>query len=66
MSNKSSDPKSITDKLDELEQQLFNKPTDSKEEKIKQVRAAIESGEYEVDPGKIAEKMIDFESKLDN
>jgi anti-sigma28 factor (negative regulator of flagellin synthesis) len=30
------------------------------------VRAAIENGEYNVDPEKIAEKMIDFDSKLDD
>jgi flagellar biosynthesis anti-sigma factor FlgM len=64
---KKSNSKSAAAKLDDLEQQLFEKPaTDSSEEKIKQVRAAIESGEYNVDPEKIAEKMIDFESKIDD
>ena len=60
------DSKSITDKLDELEQQLFSEPKNESEEKIKQVRAAIENGEYEVNPEKIAEKMIDFESQIDD
>lgn len=64
---KKSNSKSAAAKLDDLEQQLFEKPaSDSSEEKIKQVRAAIESGEYNVDPEKIAEKMIDFESQIDD
>ena len=66
-SAKKSNSKSAAAKLDDLEQQLFEKPaSNSSEEKIKQVRAAIESGEYNVDPEKIAEKMIDFDSKLDD
>ncbi|MEJ2142976.1 MAG: flagellar biosynthesis anti-sigma factor FlgM, partial [Gammaproteobacteria bacterium] len=54
-------PSSVTDKLDELEKQLFPEP-DDREEKIKKVRTSIENGEYQVNPEKIAKKMIDFGS----
>ena len=52
------------EKLKALEKQLSEEaPVD--EQKIANVRAALESGNYQVDPEKVAEKMLDFESHLD-
>lgn len=56
---------STAEKLKELEKQL-SQESPVNEQKVQNVRAAIDSGEYQVDPEKIAEKMIDFESQLDH
>lgn len=47
------------------EKQLSQDPQVN-EQKIARVRAALESGNYEVDSEKIAQKMLDLESHLDN
>jgi negative regulator of flagellin synthesis FlgM len=53
------------EKLKALEKQL-SQEAPVNEQKIANVRAALENGDYEIDPEKIAEKMLNFESNLDN
>lgn len=55
---------STAEKLKELEKQL-SQESPVNEQKVQYVRAAIDNGDYQVDPEKIAEKMIDFESQLE-
>ena len=52
-------------KLKILEKQL-SQESPVNEQKVAHVRAALQHGNYQVDPEKIAEKMLDFESKLDD
>ena len=49
----STDPKKVQD----LKAQLANLP-DIRQEKVEQLRNAIQSGTYEVSPGKIADAML--------
>lgn len=53
------------EKLKALEKQLSQEPPVN-EQKIAQVRAALENGDYQLDPEKIAEKILNFESNFDN
>jgi len=59
-----SDTVSITDmasRLQSLEQKLATQP-DVDQAHINRVRDAISRGEYRVDPDRVADKMLDFES----
>jgi len=53
------------EKLKTLEQQLGQESVVN-EQKVAHVRAALQSGSYQVDPEKIAEKMLDLESNIDD
>jgi len=58
------DTVSITDmasRLQSLEQKLATQP-DVDQAHINRVRDAISRGEYQVDPDRVADKMMDFES----
>jgi len=60
----SGDTVSLTDmasRLKSLEQKLTSQP-EVDEARINRVRDAISSGEYRIDPEKVADKMMDFES----
>jgi len=57
--------KETAETLNALEKQLSQDPLVN-EQKIARVRAALKSGNYQVDSEKIAQKMLDFESHLDN
>lgn len=57
--------KDTAETLNALEKQLSQEPLVN-EQKIARVRAALENGNYQVDSEKIAQKMLDFESHLDN
>lgn len=62
----SSDQVVLTDsakKLRALEQQLAGLSSVDNE-RVNEVRKAIQSGEYKIDPMRVAEKMISFESQL--
>jgi negative regulator of flagellin synthesis FlgM len=60
------DSVSLTDtaaRLQKLENTIAELPVvDS--QRVEDIRSAISNGEYEVDPGRIAEKMVSFDSEL--
>ena len=61
-----SDKVSLTDtaeRLKSLEQQLASQPEVDKG-RVSSVQHAISNGEYKVDPERVADKMIDFESSF--
>ncbi len=61
------DTVSLTDtaaRLKELEMGLANQPVVDTQ-RVQSVQSAINDGTFEVDPDSVAEKMIDFETDLD-
>jgi len=63
-STSTSDTVSLTDmasRLQSLEQKLASQP-DVDQAHVNRVRDAISRGEYRVDPDRVADKMMDFES----
>jgi negative regulator of flagellin synthesis FlgM len=50
-------------KLRALEQQLAGLPAVDNE-RVNEVRKAIQAGEFKIDPMRVAEKMISFESQI--
>ena len=63
-STSTSDTVSLTDmasRLQSLEQKLATQP-DVDQAHVNRVRDAISRGEYRVDPDRVADKMMDFES----
>lgn len=61
-----SDKVSLTDtasKLKALEKQLASEP-EVNEQRVSDVSDAVKSGQYKVDPERVANKMMDFESSF--
>lgn len=57
---------SLTDDANQLQalQQMIAGMPDVDKQRIAELRSAIENGEYQVDPQKLAQNMIDFEGQF--
>ncbi len=51
-------------RLKDIEQRLAASQTPIDDKRVKQVKSAINNGEYNVDADRVANKMINFESSL--